>query len=220
MAADSAVELFTSIPPYASRPINGREMGLAWQRACIQSWKANGFEVTSFNNPDEVSRLNSFNADIKFVTIPVDQRRPRISEIIKTAIASGRDIAGIINADCLIVPQAKLTEKLIGVNGVVIAERINLDKTLRPTGYPCMGFDAFFFDTKSLSKIHKDERWRLGDTWWDYWFPLAFQSAGLQSKTLPAPLLLHLEHVPMWDWAIWENGFPQLAEFVRSLSFT
>ena len=166
-------------------------MGSAWQTVCIQSWKASGFKVTSLNNPNEIGILRSLNPDVAFYPIPPDHARPHITDFIETAIESGAEVGGIINADCMLVPQVNLIKHLTRLNGVVIAERINLDQTtLRPTEQLGMGFDAFFFDTKALSKIGRDDRWRIGEPCWDYWFPLAFQAAGFEVKTLPAPVLI------------------------------
>jgi hypothetical protein len=217
VTSSEAITLFTSIPPRMSRLIRGNEMGPAWQMACINSWKASGFKAISFNNPDEICLLRSLDADVEFSAIPAQHKRPQIVDFLDAAIASGSKVVGIINADCLLVPQPSLVKNLMDLNGLVIAERINLDTTtFRSGGYPCMGFDAFFFDTKALSKIDRDERWRLGDTWWDYWFPLAFQAAGFEPKTLPAPIMVHMEHDLAWNAGVWESSFSKLNNFVRS----
>jgi hypothetical protein len=217
MTANSEITLLTSIPPRMSRVIQGREMGPAWQSACIQSWKSCGFKVKTLNTPDEIDVLRSLNMDVEFTPIPPDHKRPHIIDFIAAAGMSKSDVVGIINADCLLIPQVKLIGHLLGLNGLVIAERINLDKiSLRPTGRPCMGFDAFFFTTRSLFSIKKEDNWRIGDTWWDYWFPLAFQVAGFEPKTFPAPMLIHLDHDQAWDWAIWERNFSRLNEFLRN----
>jgi hypothetical protein len=192
-------------------------MGSAWQTACIQSWKASGFKVTSLNNPNEIGVLQSHNTDVAFFAIPANHALPHITDFIEAAMDSGNEVVGIINADCMLVPQVNLIKHLARLNGVVIAERINLDRaTLRPTGQLGMGFDAFFFDTKALSKISRDDRWRIGDTCWDYWFPLAFQAAGLELKTLPAPVLVHLDHDRTWDEAMLQSSLSQLMDFVRT----
>jgi len=135
---------------------------------------------------------------------------------LRRAAASG-EVAGIINADCLLIPQIGLIKRLVEeLDSLVIAERIGLSQTtLHPTGHVCQGFDAFFFATKALAGLEIDDRWRIGDSWWDYWLPLAFQVAGLKPKTLPAPMLIHLDHHQAWDRHVWESSFPRLLDFLR-----
>ena len=49
--------LFTSIPPRMKRPVQAREFGLAWQMACIKSWRDAGFRVVSLNAPEEIEAV-------------------------------------------------------------------------------------------------------------------------------------------------------------------
>ena len=99
----------------------------------------------------------------------------------------------------------------------MIAERLNLSQeTFRPTGVPCQGFDAFFFEVAALSRIERDDHWRIGEVWADFWLPLAFNAAGFEIKTLPAPILLHLNHELAWDWADWKSHFSRIIELLRA----
>jgi hypothetical protein len=125
---------------------------------------------------------------------------------------SGSKIAGIINADCMMINRFEFSKHFPDhLDGIVIAERVDLSKeTLRPTGLPCFGFDAFFFDVAALAHIDHDDHWRIGEVWWDYWLPLAFHVAGFEIKTLPAPILLHLQHSLAWDWDAWATEFSRL----------
>ena len=146
------IPLFTPAPPNPERLIQGREFGPAWQAMCIESWKQARFHPINFDTDD----------------------RPRISDIL-TACRQQTDarIAGIINSDCMIIPHSNLADRLTEYlnNGAVVAERINLNpETLSPTKVPCYGFDAFFFCIDSLADCCTE--WRMGDAWWDYWFPL------------------------------------------------
>jgi hypothetical protein len=188
------IPLFTSAPPNFKRLIHGREFGPAWQAMCIESCKQAGFRLINFESDD----------------------RPLISDIL-TACRQQADakIAGIINSDCMIIPHFSLADRLTHYldNGVVVAERIDLNPdTLSPTGFTCYGFDAFFFCIDNLPD-HCTE-WRMGDTWWDYWFPLTFLASGSEIRTLPAPALIHVAHPERWDWDSWENNFRRFSNFV------
>ena len=145
---------------------------------------------------------------------------PRIVDILAAAQASGASIAGIINADCMTIPQTNLSERLSSClkDGLVIAERNNLStETLRLTGQVCYGFDAFFFRTSALDEIAWDEHWKIGAVWWDYWFPLAFKVAGLKVRTLPAPMVLHLNHEQEWSWAVWQAEYPRIVTLTSKI---
>jgi hypothetical protein len=137
-----------------------------------------------------------------FEPTPYPRTRPLIVDMLAAAKASASRIAGIATADCAIIPQANLSERLSTLldSGLVIAERINIGQgDLRPTGKHCWGFDAFFFDVSSLDKIEWDEHYSIGAAWGDYWFPVEFLRAGLRVRTLPAPVLVHLDHKRAWS---------------------
>ena len=111
---------------------------------------------------------------------PVARSRPLIIEFLDAAKRSGSRIAGIVNADCMTIPQLRLGAVLESLldNGVVIVERLNVSQLrLASHGAALFGFDAFFFTINSLEKIRWSEDWKIGSVWWDYCFPLAFQAA-------------------------------------------
>lgn len=214
----SKIPLFTSIPPRVRRPVNGRDYGDAWQAACIESWRRSGFRVISLNGAAELVDLRrSYPAGVDFIELPPGVERPRIVDFLDAAKDSGAATAGVVNADCLMIPRTGLAERLSeGLKSVAIVERINLDRqTLRPTGQHCYGFDAFFFPTGALGALKQDESWRIGDTWWDYWLPLAFHLGGVEPRTLPAPMLVHLDHELAWNKEGWIEKCRRLLDYVR-----
>lgn len=216
------VTLYTSIPPNISRPFKGRDLGPAWQTACISSWRASGFNVVSFNTAGEIATLRTrFAEAVTFVELPPIRTRALISDLLRAAAMSNGAVCGIINADVMIAPHSGIIQHLIeDMNGLVIAERIGLNSnTLHPTGHACMGFDAFFFRTDKISGLAGDDRWRIGETWWDYWFPLAFLAAGFVINTLPSPVLIHIDHESSWSWEIWRQSLPPLIDYLRSTDF-
>lgn len=128
---------------------------------------------------------------------PIPRARPLIADMIAAAKKSGSRIAGIVNADCMMIPFLDLSKALENLldNGVVLVERLNISQhDLRPTGKCCFGFDAFFFTIESLEKIQWTDDWKIGEAGWDYFFPLAFRTAGQKVRTCPSPGLIHLDH--------------------------
>jgi hypothetical protein len=210
--------LFTSIPSQLNRVIQNAEFGPAWQAACIQSWKDSGFRIVTLNRADEINRIHSLAPDVEFFEIPKNRSRPLIADFLAAAADSDAEIAGIVNADCLLIDQKILIGHLVDkLDGLAMAERLNLDRTtLRPTGQTCFGFDAFFFTKAAVSAVKSNANWRIGDNWWDYWLPLAFYFAGYEPKTLPSPMLMHLDHASAWDWQAWQTNFQHFLEFFRA----
>lgn len=209
--------MLTSLPPFMGRRIQGVEFGPVWQAACIDSWKAERFHVVSLNTPDEIAALEPFASRVDFVELPASHQRPLITDFFDAIAKSSYELAGIINADCLLFPGNKLGERLAGnVDGLVMAERLNISQTtMRPTGRHCFGFDAFFFKTASLAAAERDDRWRIGDTWWDYWLPLSLHLAGVKLKTFPAPMLAHLDHDQVWSEQSWKGNSRRLFDFLH-----
>ncbi len=217
MASSSKIMVATSVPPQISRRIRGVEFGPAWQQACLNSWKAEGFHVVSLNAKEEVAALESMAPLLDVVELPAGRRRPRIRDFLEVIKKSNCEVAGIANADCFLIPGTRLGDRLSrNLDGLVMAERLNLSQlTMSPTGQHCFGFDAFFCNPKSLASVDFDDKWLIGDTWWDYWFPLSLHLAGVRLQTLPAPLIAHLDHEQGWDAKAWEENGRYLIKFLR-----
>jgi len=217
MASSNKMMIATSVPPQISRRIRGVEFGPAWQRACLNSWKAEGFHVVSLNAKAEVAALESFAPMLEIVELPGGRQRPRIRDFLEVIANSHCGVAGIANADCFLIPGTRLGERLCrNLDGLVMAERLNISQwTMSPTGRHCFGFDAFFCNPKMLASADFDDKWLIGDTWWDYWFPLSLHLAGVRLKTLPAPLIAHLDHEQGWDTQAWEDNGRYLIKYLR-----
>src|SRR5262249_26261569 len=94
-------------------------------------------------------------------------------------------------------------------NSIVLFERLNLDpNTMRPTGQHHCGFDAFFFDTRFIRKLERSGSWRIGQTFWDYWFTLIMVYAGAKLK-INSPSLLHVNH-GQWHLESWDANATEL----------
>jgi hypothetical protein len=217
MASVNKMMIATSIAPHISRRVQGVEYGSVWQVACINSWKAEGFDVVSLNASEEIAALEPYTSMVNIVELRAGHSRPRIADFLEEIAKSSREVAGIVNADCLLIPGTQLGERLAhNVDSLVMAERINISPlTMWPTGQNCFGFDAFFFNSAALANVDRDIRWRLGDTWWDYWFPLSLHFAGVKLKTLAGPVLAHLDHEQAWNTEAWEDNGRYLIQFLN-----
>jgi FkbM family methyltransferase len=189
--------LFTSIPPGLSGE------ALARQREVIASWRAAGFEPISVNGPSEIGPLKVLGLDIE-VEPASEDGKPLIADIAAAIKRKGCERAGIVNADCEVISYPTLAVKLAAAlnNSVLYAERVDVGEGRLPTVGECHGFDAFFFDVRVLGVIN-DEHFRLGETWWDYWFPLQLAVNGAMLGNIGTPLILHRRHQARWSPEHW-----------------
>ena len=73
-----------------------------------------------------------------------------------------------------------------------------------------MGFDGFFFDTAPLMAAAPCSEFRIGQPWWDYWFPYYCQNAGLKLRRFECPILLHMTHDLNWSVKEFHEGAKRL----------
>jgi hypothetical protein len=197
------VTLYTSLPPRLTRHAGGREIGIAYQRECIASWRRLGFDVVSLNSRAEIEALEAHGYNVAFHE--TDSTPPRINDVLSVIRGSGARIGAIINADCMLFTNGAIVAAMLRAagTGMVLGERLNLTPDqVRPTGVPFLGFDLFLFSTGPARDINLDDAIVMGSPWWDWWFPLAFQSAGGKLFSLPAPVLLHLDHPQNYSHAL------------------
>ena len=95
-------------------------------------------------------------------------------------------------------------------NSIITAERIDVDRRGAVTGAYCMGFDAFFFDTAPLMAAAPCSEFRIGQPWWDYWFPYYCQNSGLKLRRFECPILLHMTHDLNWSVKEFYEGAKRL----------
>ena len=171
--------IYTSLAPNLRRTAEGNEISEDYQLARVKSWKSLGANIVSLNHEAEISRLQDMKFDVDFLR--VDAERPRIADFINAAKTSGKKLAAIVNADCLLIaPQTVIDASLkASANGMVMFERLNVHpESICPTGTHCNGFDLFLFGTRPLVSMEFDERFEIGSPWWDYYFPMAYEAAG------------------------------------------
>jgi len=192
-----AFPLLTSVPPHLSGE------SLARQRDIIASWRAAGFKPISVNGPSEIARLAALDLDIEIEPLSEDGK-PFIGDILAAIKKRGCARAGIVNADCEVLGYPDLALRLAAAleNSVLYAERVDISDDRLPTLGECNGFDAFFFDVGILGTID-DRHFRLGETWWDYWFPLRLAADGAMLGNIDLPLIHHQRHPARWNEEQW-----------------
>src|SRR5258708_29290609 len=198
------VTLFTSLRPGTTRIVNGQDFGRAYQRACIDSWIAAGFDVVSLNPESEIAQLRKYDFPISYLASP--SPRPQIVEYLTEACRRPTELIGIINADCLLLSYPAFVHGIVSGarHGLVMVERVNIDpNNLLPTGQTCLGFDAFFFNKTHASRLTIDPDLSVGQPWWDYWFPMEFAVSGVKLLRPQSPLIFHLDHEQGWSQARW-----------------
>jgi hypothetical protein len=189
--------LFTSIPPNLSAS------AIEHHRICVASWRNTGFYPISFNGVAEIPLVQSYGLGIEFESAPKGGK-PVIGDILQAIRCRGASHAGIINADCEIVAYPDLALRLSRVlrGRLLFAERIDRHADGALSVGECQGFDGFFADTTVLSNL-TNRQFRMGETWWDYWLPLAVAANGYEIGCADVPLLLHQKHPAAWHVEKW-----------------
>lgn len=197
------MQLITSVPPRLSR-LNGEghDVGPQHQLRCIESWRANGFDVASVNRPDEE------------VPAPVKVERMsrresgyyhnRYGPPLGAAFSVARKTRiAITNADIYL-------SRLDGGAGAledmtddafVFGQRVEARSLDDPAGYMyLLGVDLVAFDVGRYPALVNDpglRRFQFGCPWWDYVVPIAASFFG-PVKRLAPPLLFHHAHEARW----------------------
>jgi hypothetical protein len=213
------VTLYTSLPPKTDRFFLGRNIGADYQRACIDSWRQMGFDVVSLNHSSEIHALSDAGYEVTYHE--VTSKRPRIMDFVEAIRESAAPVAGIINADCLLVGNDGTMESMLKAaeTGLVLMERINLRaEDAKVADQKCCGFDFLCFATGPLNLLKIDDDMSIGTPWWDYWFPLAYQEAGSPLFAMIAPILMHLDHPQNWSWEAWFSRGRQMHKAISAYS--
>lgn len=240
-AADG-IPLLTSLPPQLSRrDRTGTDIGAAYQRACVDSWRRCGFRPVSVNPPEEIPALADAFPQVSFVAADTDGRarygRPVVflHHLLRRAAAEGAPTFAIINADILLTGGPDMAVRLAreaGGNGgrCVLAhrfDRVGIDPADPAAGaedgtFYTVGFDLFVLETARAGlfggDVHGADGFAMGIPWWDYWLPLRLALAGVTVARLTDPVVQHLDHDKHWNPQQWRAGYRLMAEHVRRLA--
>jgi len=220
--AKGLIAVATSIPPLLKRRDAGRDCP-DYQKLCVQSWIGNGFRVVSVNHPDEIPQLASLHPEVEFVAVErnasewTGRRNPYIADLLTALLEADEPVLGIINSDLLFEPAAVWGERLPSIvqHSMVIAHRYNARSLSGGSLRQYYGFDCFFFDKATASRMLDDAMpYAMGVPWWDFWMPCIALLHQRAIMIVDRPALLHLAHDPAYSARAWRE-FAQF--FARSI---
>jgi hypothetical protein len=198
------VALFTSIPATATRrDRSGNDIGADYLARCVASWVAAGYRVVSVNGAAEAALLAPRYPAIEVRAIArtaeAKTGRPLIhlADVLAECAAAPEPLVGVINADLFFHAPEALAGFLAQADGrtLLYGSRLDVDDLDAPGAARAyvIGLDYFFFAPAMVADL-ADEGFLIGETWWDYWLPIALAKRGCGLKVAAAPLALHLRH--------------------------
>lgn len=200
--------LITSLPPRMSRvAADEKDIGAAYQRACIESWRAASFDPVSVNSSDEdyphAMRMAKVHRNASAVT-----GRPHVyfqdMLSIAAAQAQGKPFC-ITNADILMLPGSDLAERVMSLRPgeILFSRRTDIEQVGSTSGVPYdKGFDFFAMHPDDLSGV--STQMIFGAPWWDHFLPLLMYLRGCKIHQADPKKILHLDHTERWNWSVWE----------------
>jgi hypothetical protein len=197
------------LPAFMTRLIENVDYGISIRDACVKQWVSAGYAVFSLNPVSECNELKTQRIEATIVSTGQQYGLPVVGSMAKFALTQKVDVVIFVNSDCYAfdIPRLKRIVDAVQPDDICVMERLNIDQnSLRPTGIDCSGFDGFIVGSNALKRIDQEAEWKIGDTWWDYWFPLSLILKGCKLKGDPAPLLLHLNHQLNWNFEAWQKN--------------
>jgi FkbM family methyltransferase len=185
--------------------------------ACIRSWKDAGLDVVAFNHPDEIPELGQ-HYDVRFV--PVEEtteahfgrRCVAVSTLLRWAAEHDTSVL-IVNSDLELALAPWELERLRSHadGGLCYLVRHNHAGVRERATRESWGIDAFLFHGRDGADLPPSFL-SLGQPFWDYWLPCAFERRGLPLRTADFPAAFHRSHANRWSWETWMRC---AAEFAR-----
>lgn len=192
----------TSLSPAASRA--------GVQEACLQSWRAAGLQIRSFNHPSEVSRLTSL-YPVEFV--PVTQTSIGAFGRHYIPINTMLDWASAHNTPALIInsdielslkPWELKRVRWVASGGLCYFIRHNYDGARMHATRELHGIDAFLLHGRDAA-LFPQTCLSMGQPFWDYWVPYTFALQNRSISSLEFPAAFHRSHSLQWSWKDWHR---------------
>jgi FkbM family methyltransferase len=191
--------------------LQGSDIGESWFHACRRSWRKLGAPVISVSE--------SAQADPEITWIQT-AKRPSVLEILREARDRTDGHILLLNSDIMLTDS--LVSALQTLSGDVVyyggrhdvRENPQQQGTVKVTGAYRSGFDIFilpraFLDCLLSDSGLLDDRFLIGQPWWDYILPVAAHALGFPVKKFgPKHLFaLHYPHEEKFSRQKWtENG--------------
>ena len=200
--------IVTSIPPFFSRKnANGQEIGNAHLAACIESWRACGFEPVTVNAETEALHPLIKEHDVKVLRVPRDASeftgRPHVflNDLLGAALSLPTERIFIINADIELEMNEKAIQRLgaLGPTQAVGVRRRDYsgDKTKADAPYDG-GIDLLGAGREALANIDCGQL-IYGMPWWDHYLPLMLLWKDTEFLPGSGVNIWHLVHEGRWN---------------------
>lgn len=181
--------------------------GIENQQKSIGSWADFGWEIISYNVPDEINAVSKLFPNVRFVKVERDGSAltgkpfPYIYDILQNLKNEDADIFAYINSDIYISGLTHgLTSEIVKYvcdGSFVYAHRMDAKSmdsahVLEAKSFR-VGIDVFFFH-RNLIDIYSDDGFLIGNVFWDYWFPLVAHLKGVSLLEIKHPVFYHVLH--------------------------
>lgn len=204
------IPLLTSLPPSMKRVDQRKvDVGAAYQRRCIESWRQSGFAPISLNSraeplPDEQQELVSVELQDIDATSTFGRPLVYLSSFLARARKEESRPVAITNADiCLcLTPEEQQTVRDLRPGEFLLAHRTDVDDPWlrsQPRRFT-EGYDLFVFHPQDLARLDwmREESYVFGMPWWDYFLPVALVLSGVRSRLLDSSGVVHMRHANRW----------------------
>ena len=191
--------------------LQGFDIGESWFQACRRSWRKLGVPILS------VSEIAPVDPEITWVQTA---RRPSVLEILRKARDRSDGHVLLLNSDIMLTDS--LFNALPTLRGDVVyygsrhdvRENPQRQGTVNVIGPYRLGFDVFILPREFLDRLLSesgllDDRFLIGQPWWDYILPVAAHALGFPVKKFGPKhvFALHYPHEEKFSRQNWaENG--------------
>lgn len=210
----SPILIATSIAP------NSR---IAVQQQAVASWQAAGFDVVSYNGPEEIGRLQPLFPRVPFEpmlrTAKLWAGKPVlfVSDIVHALRRSERPLCGIVNSDIFFAGGGELAARIEAdaASGFLYGPRFEVASFAQsgPGKLDPFGSDFFFFG-RSVMNVFGESHLCLGMPYWDHWLPLMALLGGVPTTKLIDSAVRHVPHPTQRD----DSFFLFADEFMQTIT--
>lgn len=218
--ADGLITIATSLAP-------GKD--IKTQIQAVRSWMQQGFNVVSLNAGDEITMLEPYFSNIRFIKVNRDARakfdKPYVyfDDVIAYFKTIDSPICGIVNSDIHLLKEDfyDFVSKA-AVNSFVYGSRVDIE-TLDNLNGGIMetGFDYFFFDRKIIS-LYPQSEFYIGLPHWDYWVVLVPLFNQIPINKITTHHAYHIKHQQAWDrtvlWTMFKTAMLPYFNSVSNMS--
>lgn len=202
---------------------------IAMQQRCVESWRAFGLKVYSFNHPTEIETLAPMFPGVEFVPVETTEIARFGRHYIPLnaffdwgmAQGDGNELLLIINSD---IELSMTAEEFEGATkyaegGLWIFVRYDYPAGMRDTAFgtqlrQCEGIDGFIFRARH-GRLFPHSWLCLGQPAWDFWLPLTFMNAGHPVWSTNDRVALHELHTRGWSMPAHAASLKELASLLN-----